>query len=118
MLVHEIIEHRNTGTAATRRTVLQPASVGVRTPQWYYSVVNGSHVVVMGDRGRLVIPAEVREHLGLGVGTTLTLLEAPDGLVLFTREQLRSLVRRDLAGLDLVDELLADRRSGAAAEDA
>ena len=109
MLVHEIIEHRNTGTAATRRTVLQPASVGVRTPQWYYSVVNGSHVVVM---------AEVREHLGLGVGTTLTLLEAPDGLVLFTREQLRSLVRRDLAGLDLVDELLADRRSGAAAEDA
>ncbi len=73
---------------------------------------------MMGDRGRLVIPAEVREHLGLDTGTTLTLLETPDGLVLLTRDQLRSLVRRDLAGLDLVGELLADRRSDAAAEDA
>ena len=90
----------------------------METIQWYYSIVSGSHVVVMGDRGRLVIPAEVRAHVGLGTGTALTLLETPDGLVLLTREQLRSLVRRDLAGLDLVDELLADRRSGAAAEDA
>jgi AbrB family looped-hinge helix DNA binding protein len=80
--------------------------------------MSGTHLVVMGDRGRLVIPAEVREHVGLGTGTTLTLLETPDGLVLLTREQLRSLVRRDLAGLDLVGELLADRRSGSAAEDA
>jgi AbrB family looped-hinge helix DNA binding protein len=79
--------------------------------------MSGSYVVVMGDRGRLVIPAEVREHVGLGVGTALTLLETPDGLVLVTREQLRSLVRRDLAGLDLVGELLADRRSGSDAED-
>ena len=72
---------------------------------------------MMGDRGRLVIPAEVRAHVGLDSGTALTLLETPDGLVLVTREQLRSLVRRDLAGLDLVGELLADRRSGSAAED-
>ena len=35
-----------------------------------------------------------------------------------TREQLRARVRAELAGLDLVSELLADRRAAAAAEDA
>lgn len=72
----------------------------------------------MGDRGRLVIPAELRERAGLGEGTPLILLEAPAGLVLLTRAQLQELVRADLAGLDLVGELLAERRAEAAAEDA
>jgi AbrB family looped-hinge helix DNA binding protein len=72
----------------------------------------------MGDRGRLVIPAELRERLGLAEGTPLILLDAPDGLVLLTREQLQRLVRADLAGLDLVGELLAERRAEAAGEDA
>jgi AbrB family looped-hinge helix DNA binding protein len=73
---------------------------------------------VMGDRGRLVIPAELRERAGLAEGTPLILLDAPDGLVLLTREQLQQLVRADLTGLDLVGELLAERRAEAAAEDA
>lgn len=47
----------------------------------------------------------------------MVLMESPDGLVLLTRKQLRDRVRRDLAGLDLVNELLADRRSAAAIED-
>jgi len=33
------------------------------------------------------------------------------------REQLKELVRTDLSGLDLVSELLSDRRRDAAAED-
>jgi AbrB family looped-hinge helix DNA binding protein len=72
----------------------------------------------MGDRGRLVVPAEVRERAGLAEGTSLILLETPGGIVLLTREQLRSRVRDELAGLDLVSELLADRRRAAADEDA
>jgi hypothetical protein len=36
--------------------------------------------------------------------------------VVLTRPQLRALVRADLAGLDLVGELLAERRVEAAAE--
>ncbi|MGV3758972.1 MAG: AbrB/MazE/SpoVT family DNA-binding domain-containing protein [Actinomycetota bacterium] len=72
----------------------------------------------MGDRGRLVVPAEVRERAGLVEGTTLVLLDTPAGIVLLTREQLRERVREELAGLDLVTELLADRRRAAAAEDA
>jgi AbrB family looped-hinge helix DNA binding protein len=80
--------------------------------------MSGMYQIVMGDRGRLVIPAEVRERAGLTEGTSLVLLEAPHGLVLFTRPQLRDLVRADLAGLDLVGELLAERRAESAAEDA
>jgi bifunctional DNA-binding transcriptional regulator/antitoxin component of YhaV-PrlF toxin-antitoxin module len=72
----------------------------------------------MGDRGRLVIPAELRAEAGLAAGTPVVLVAAPGGLLLFSREQLKSLVRENLAGLDLVGELLADRRRQAAAEDA
>jgi AbrB family looped-hinge helix DNA binding protein len=72
----------------------------------------------MGDRGRLVIPAELRERVGLAEGVPLILLETPHGLVLLTRSQLAELVRADLAGLSLVDELLAERRAESAAEDA
>lgn len=73
---------------------------------------------MVGDRGRLVIPAEVREQAGIGEGTPLVLLPTESGLVLLTREQLRARVRADLAGLDLVGDLLADRRRAAALEDA
>jgi hypothetical protein len=46
------------------------------------------------------------------------MLETDGGLVLLTREQLRERVRADLAGLDLVGELLAERRAEAMSEDA
>ena len=72
----------------------------------------------MGDRGRLVVPAEVRARAGLVEGTPLVLLESPGGLILLTREQLRDRVRAELAGLDLVGELLAERRRAAELEDA
>jgi AbrB family looped-hinge helix DNA binding protein len=80
--------------------------------------MSGTHTIMMGDRGRLVVPAEVRARAGLEEGTALVLLETPGGLVLMTREQLRARVRDELAGLDLLSTLLADRRREAAAEDA
>ncbi|MHB1740157.1 MAG: AbrB/MazE/SpoVT family DNA-binding domain-containing protein [Actinomycetes bacterium] len=72
----------------------------------------------MGDRGRLVIPAELRARAGLTEGTPLVLISTPTGVLLVDREQLKSLVRADLAGLDLVGELLTDRRRQAGVEDA
>ncbi len=72
----------------------------------------------MGDRGRLVIPAELRAQAGLSEGTPVVLIAAPGGVLLVSRDQLKSLVRDNLAGLDLVGELLADRRRQATAEDA
>lgn len=65
-----------------------------------------------------MVPAEVRERAGLSEGTRLVLIETPNGLILLTREQLKARVRAELAGLDLVNELLAERRAQADAEDA
>jgi AbrB family looped-hinge helix DNA binding protein len=74
-------------------------------------------LVMMGDRGRLVIPAEVRARLGLEAGAPLVLVETPHGVILTTRIQAKALVREQLRGSSLVTELLADRRAEAAAED-
>ena len=80
--------------------------------------MGGTHTVVVGNRGRLVVPAEVRQRAGLVAGATLVLLETPSGIVLMTQRQLRDRVREELSGLDLVGELLAERRAAATSEDA
>jgi len=72
----------------------------------------------MGERGRLVIPAELRERLRLHPGSPLIMFDTPQGIVMATRDQAKQLVRDKLRGLDLVTELLDDRRRQAAAEDA
>jgi bifunctional DNA-binding transcriptional regulator/antitoxin component of YhaV-PrlF toxin-antitoxin module len=64
-----------------------------------------------------VVPAEVRDRAGIHDGTPMILLETPTGLVLLTRDQLKSRVRAELEGLDLVGELLAERRVAATIED-
>ena len=64
-----------------------------------------------------MIPAEVRDRAGLEAGVVLCLLETPGGLILMTREQLRDRVRSDLTGLDLVGDLLSERRADAVTED-
>jgi len=97
---------------------LSTSDVPPESIEWYAGKVNGTYQVTMGDRGRLVIPAELRARAGLTEGTPVVLIAAPGGVLLVSREQLKSLVREDLAGLDLVRELLADRRRQAAAEDA
>ncbi len=70
----------------------------------------------MGDRGRLVVPLELRVRLGLEPGSALLLVETPDGVVLTTREQAQRLVRAQLAGASLVEQLLDERRAAAAHE--
>lgn len=73
--------------------------------------------MTVGDRGRVVLPAEFRERAGLVEGAQLILLDTPSGAVLLTREQLRDRVRVHLDGTDLVTDLLADRRAAAEQED-
>ncbi|HMQ65281.1 MAG TPA: AbrB/MazE/SpoVT family DNA-binding domain-containing protein [Arachnia sp.] len=73
--------------------------------------------VLLGDRGRLVVPAELRNRQGWRQGDALLFIEAPDGVVLMTREQAKVLVRKQLAGRSLVEELMAERRVVAARED-
>ena len=80
--------------------------------------MSGIYRVRVGDRGRLVIPAELREKAAWSEGRSLVLFETPGGVVMLTRDQLKGLVRSDLEGVDLVGELLAERRRLSGAEDA
>jgi AbrB family looped-hinge helix DNA binding protein len=70
----------------------------------------------MGDRGRIVIPADIRERRSWHTGTRLVAVETPSGVLLADRADLENLVKRQLAGRDLVTELLDERRAAAAAE--
>ena len=72
--------------------------------------MNGTFATTMGDRGRLVVPAELRDRAGLREGSPLVMLQTPRGVLVMTREQAKELVRTDLEGLDLVSELLAVRQ--------
>ena len=76
--------------------------------------------LVLGQQGRLVIPAEVRAALGLAPGDRLHLRLAGRQLVLERQQdaaaELRGLASAVPRTRSLVDELLAERRAAAAAE--
>jgi len=75
----------------------------------------GERVARVGKAGRLVIPVEMREALGLKPGTEVVLRVDEEGLHLETRQQAvaraQALVRRHVpASRKLVRELLQERR--------
>lgn len=74
--------------------------------------------LVLGQQGRLVIPAEVRAVLGLSPGDELHLRLSGRSLVLERRQdaaaELRGLAAGVPANRSLVDELLEERRLAAA----
>ncbi|MDQ6753309.1 MAG: AbrB/MazE/SpoVT family DNA-binding domain-containing protein [Actinomycetota bacterium] len=76
--------------------------------------------VVLGQQGRLVIPADVRAALGLTPGDRLHLHLSGQRLVLERQQdalaELRALGSNVPKTRSLVDELLAERRLAAAAE--
>lgn len=59
--------------------------------------MSGTYSITMGNRGRLVIPAAVRERAKLAEGTPLVLLDTPTGIVILTRAQLRQRVEDECA---------------------
>jgi len=78
--------------------------------------MSGTYSVVVGNKGRIVVPAELRERAGLAEGSTLTLVDTGSGVLMLTRDELKELVRKDLTCADLVGELLRDRRREADAD--
>lgn len=94
------------------------SSIPFTVGQWYRLSMSGTYTATMGDRGRLVIPFELRRHAGLTEGVPVVLVETDTGIVVMTREQARTQVRGQLTGTDLVAELLAERRRAAESEDA
>jgi AbrB family looped-hinge helix DNA binding protein len=81
------------------------------------------YTIALGERGRLVLPAQLRRRLDLHPGDRLIVTVEPEGgfRVVTAREQARRLLGlyRDLApGRSLAHELIAERREEARREDA
>jgi len=79
--------------------------------------------IVLGDRGRMVLPAPVRARLGLQTGDRFLARVEEDGsvrLVSFRQvaEAGRGLYAGHAAGRSLSDELVAERRAEAAQQEA
>lgn len=74
--------------------------------------------LVLGQQGRLVIPAEIRRALGLSRGDQLHVRLVGHRLILERQldavAELRGLASEVPTSRSLVDELLADRRLAAA----
>lgn len=84
---------------------------------WYLQDMAHEREVMIGDRGRLVLPAAIRSALGLEAGSRMLLTTEPDGSLRLrpyriVAEESRGLLA-GLAGPDvsMTDELIADRRA-------
>ena len=72
-------------------------------------------------QGRLLVPAEIRERLGMNPGDNLILAADDDELVVLTaqggwRKAQRIGAEYKISGQSMVDELIAERRAEAARE--
>lgn len=72
---------------------------------------------MVGNKGRVVIPAAIRAHHAWVEGTALLAVDTDTGVVLVDRDRARALLREQLAGTDTVAELLRERRADAARDD-
>jgi len=85
-------------------------------------MAHGERKVVVGDRGRLVLPAAVRTALGITPGTRMLLSTETDGSLRLRPYRAVAAESRGLlaeltpAGASFVDELLTERRAEAALE--
>ncbi|HEY5455033.1 MAG TPA: AbrB/MazE/SpoVT family DNA-binding domain-containing protein [Acidothermaceae bacterium] len=85
---------------------------------WHYRLIDAT--VVLGQQGRLVIPAELRAELGLAPGDRLHVQLAGRRLLLQRQQdavdELRGLANKVPKARSLVEELLAERLAAALAE--
>jgi bifunctional DNA-binding transcriptional regulator/antitoxin component of YhaV-PrlF toxin-antitoxin module len=86
--------------------------------KWYIAPMTGNvaHAVALGDRGRFVVPAAVRERHGWHAGQPLVAVDTEAGLVVMSADDALAWLRSRLEGRDLVGELLAARGREAADE--
>jgi AbrB family looped-hinge helix DNA binding protein len=77
--------------------------------------------VVLGESGRIVLPASIRNELGLKAGDRLTVTSEPGAIRILSRKMALKSIRAGIikhrGSLDgILDEFLAERREEAARE--
>ena len=80
--------------------------------------MSDTHVVAVGPKGRVVIPAGIRRELGINEGSELVALVEGEAVVLVPRSAVKSRLRSIFAdiGVSMRQELLDERRAEARRE--
>jgi AbrB family looped-hinge helix DNA binding protein len=80
--------------------------------------VSDTSVILVGPKGRVVIPAVVRRQLGILEGSELVVLVEGEAVVLVPRSAIKSRLRSMFAdvGSSMGQELIVDRRAEAVRE--
>ncbi|MEP6469098.1 MAG: AbrB/MazE/SpoVT family DNA-binding domain-containing protein [Chloroflexota bacterium] len=81
--------------------------------------MSDTHTVRVGPKGRIVIPAAVRQQLSIGVGSELIASVDDGGLLLLPRSVVKRRLRSMFADVhaSLAGQLISDRRREAERED-
>ena len=80
--------------------------------------MSDTHVVAVGPKGRVVIPASIRRELGIDEGSELVALVEGESVVLVPRSAVKSRLRSIFAdiGVSMRQELIDERRAEARRE--
>ncbi|MDR1432362.1 MAG: AbrB/MazE/SpoVT family DNA-binding domain-containing protein [Propionibacteriaceae bacterium] len=76
-----------------------------------------THAVTMAEKGRVVVPARIRERHGWGQGSALVFVETDAGVLISSASDALAKFRASVAGTSSpVVELIAERRAEADSE--
>lgn len=80
-----------------------------------------TETVILGESGRIVLPASIRKEFGMAPGERLTVISEPGGIRILTRkmalESIRAGIIKKRGSLKgILDEFLAERHEEAARE--
>lgn len=80
-----------------------------------------TETVILGESGRIVLPASIRKELGIKPGERLTVISEPNGIRILSRkmalESIRAgIIKKRDSLKGILDEFLAERREEAARE--
>jgi len=95
----------------SEQTTPEPPGVPPLDFEWYRHRTSGTHFFTIGDRGRVVLPIELRQSRNWSDGTVLFALGEENGVRILTRDELHDELAEAMKGSSLADELIAERHA-------